>query len=311
MSSTQKNSISICICTINTPDHLYRCLQSIMNSHLLPYEIIIVDQSNINNTRKNRDVVARCNTNLIRYVKDNSVGLSRARNIAIGKTTGTIVAFTDQDCIVHPNWIESIERTFQSHPSIYGIFGTVYPYRPKKHRHEICPCTFTRRVNKIIRKPCRHWLNIGFGNNMAYRKSIFSLVGPFGHWIGPKSIGLSADDAEMALRCLVKGYPLMHNARTIVYHNRWETPMSIKFHELYYTGGEMACYGYFAAQGYRVGKEVVARDIRMYMHELKNTFVGENHSQSLRVTYFTVIKFFFLLRGLIVGLWYGIMEPIT
>jgi glycosyltransferase involved in cell wall biosynthesis len=49
-----------------------------------------------------------------------------ARNDGILKAKGNIVATTDADCVVQPDWIETIIKDFSTRP-IVQLYGLVYP----------------------------------------------------------------------------------------------------------------------------------------------------------------------------------------
>ena len=62
----------------------------------------------------------------IRYVHTDRVGLSCGRNDGIAVSRGDVVAFTDDDCIVQPDWLSAIDVEMQD-PRVAGVFGRVLP----------------------------------------------------------------------------------------------------------------------------------------------------------------------------------------
>ena len=66
-----------------------------------PYEIIVVD--NASATPDTERVAGEAGPR-IRYVRENRPGLDWARNRGIVETSGEVVAFTDDDCVVDPGW---------------------------------------------------------------------------------------------------------------------------------------------------------------------------------------------------------------
>jgi glycosyltransferase involved in cell wall biosynthesis len=61
----------------------------------------------------------------IRYIHTSGQGLSNGRNWAINHGQGEIIAFTDDDCEVPPNWLREIARAFSSECRIGLVFGSV------------------------------------------------------------------------------------------------------------------------------------------------------------------------------------------
>ena len=62
----------------------------------------------------------------VRYVLEPHPGQSRARNRGILETTGDFVAFTDDDCVVDPGWLDDLGGSF-SDPLVMGVTGYVGP----------------------------------------------------------------------------------------------------------------------------------------------------------------------------------------
>ena len=109
------------ICTRNRPDDLARCLQSLQLLEPRLLEILVVD--NAPEGAATRDVVARFSD--VRYVAEPRPGLSRARMPACA-ARGSIVAFTDDDVRVTPNWVAAMEHGFRD-ASISVVTGLVLP----------------------------------------------------------------------------------------------------------------------------------------------------------------------------------------
>ncbi len=79
--------------------------------------MIVVDG---NSTDKTREIVKQYPVTLI---IENRKGLNLARNVGIKHGNGEIVAFTDADCIVPPNWITKIVENFKD-PKVSCVGGS-------------------------------------------------------------------------------------------------------------------------------------------------------------------------------------------
>ena len=69
----------------------------------------------------------------VTYCSEPSSGLSRARNTGLRRATCEIVAWTDDDAIVHPSWIHAIRQVF-SDSTISGMTGLVMPADSRPRR---------------------------------------------------------------------------------------------------------------------------------------------------------------------------------
>ncbi len=297
--------ISVCVNTKDRPEKLARCLDSILaNSFRLlgnvRYEIVVIDQSN------KPTIAPRFKTKIV-YLHNKGSGAGLAKNMALENTSGKIVLFTDDDCLVDASWIENVALSYNEHPHVFGVFGKVLPYMPELHPDEFCPCTFENEKPYIIKRPRLHYNSIGFGNNMSFRLDMLKGLGGFKSWLGPGSIGSNADDAEMALRALSHGYELLYNPKVLVYHDRWLNAEGLRKQSLSYVCGEVASYGHLAFQGVPLGKKVVANNFRDSYYKiaraLKSLLIFKTDGFRLLVN--ALEEFFWRFRGLVVAIIYS------
>lgn len=301
--------ISVVVSTINRPNKIARCLNSILDSTYTNFEIIVVDQSNDSKTKK---IIEKLRTKKIYYYQIRYRGLSRARNFGIRKARGNIIAFTDDDCISHTSWLETITEAFQSNKDAVGVFGKTLPYHPERHMGQQCPSLFSYPEEKLILAPVLHWKFIGLGNNMAFDRKVFTFVGGFKEWLGHGSIGMSADDGEFSLRLLTKGYNLFYTPKAKIFHNRWlSQEQAIKLYQAY-ACGEMACYGYFLFQGYQFSKSIIYDNISNLTHEAEGVIKSLLSFDKMAFNKFLrfLSGFYAKMRGLLVGLYYSRFDPL-
>lgn len=252
--------ISVIICTKDRSKKLSTCLDSFKKSSFKDFELVVVDQSLDSETEKLSKKYKKLN-----YFRIKAKGLSYARNFGIKKAKAEILAFTDDDCLVSKDWLKAIYKSFLAHPEVVGLLGRTLPYEPTKHKNLVCPCTFKQKKIRecLITKPAEHWKNIGYGNNMAFRKKIFNKLGGFKSWLGVGTIGHSAEDAEFSLRILLDHYKLFYQSKMLVFHNSWFSKEDMRGKNLAYIYGELACYGYFALKNHSFAKKVIKDNIRL------------------------------------------------
>ena len=249
----------------------------------------------------------------LKYFHIESSGLSIARNFGIKKARSNIVVFTDDDCVVTKNWLKNISYLYIRNKNIIGIFGKILPYKKNLHFGETCPCIFLNKKEKILGNPTTHFNNIGFGNNMSFKKEIFEKIGYFKKWLGIGSTGMSGEDAEFALRCLINGYKLMYSPKAVVYHNRWLNSKELKKQNNFYRGGETACYSYFWFKKYDFAKSVVKKNFsdswRKFKHLLYKIIKFEKGTFSFARD--SWVEFYYRLRGFMLAIYYFIYEQIV
>jgi GT2 family glycosyltransferase len=216
--------ISVVICTRNRPDDLTRCLQSLQLLNPRPLEILVVD--NAPEGSATRDVVARFDG--FRYVAEPRPGLSLARNAGVRAARGSVVAFTDDDVRVTPNWVAAMDHVFRD-PGISVVTGLVLPAELESDSQiifELGTGGFgqgyqrrlfdTRFFGRRRRYGAAVW-QIGAGASMAIRKSLFERVGYFDERLGAGAAGCS-EDSEFWYRVLAAGGACCYDPRVVVHH---------------------------------------------------------------------------------------------
>ncbi|MHB0912761.1 MAG: glycosyltransferase family 2 protein [Armatimonadota bacterium] len=211
-------NVSVIICTRDRPEHLSRCLASISAMSTPPYEVVVVDQSASGYTRK----VVETSGLPIRYLHLDCVGHTKARNAGVKLARGAVVAFTDDDCTVHSEWISTIAAEFAD-PGVSCVCGATLPMdcaHPKECRISTLPLR-RRRVLVGLRNP----VCAGRGNNMALRRSEILDLGGFNEAIGVGTNIYAGDDVDLFYRLLLAGRSIVQTPYALVYHAQpddWE-----------------------------------------------------------------------------------------
>jgi len=118
--------LTLIICTYRRPDALRGLLASVVSCSLRPQNIIIVDSSPDDETRKAvsggdfKELQMQC------YKVDNKHrGLTKQRNYGISRLPENteIVAFLDDDIKVEPDYFGELIKTYKSQPDAIGVGG--------------------------------------------------------------------------------------------------------------------------------------------------------------------------------------------
>lgn len=113
--------ISVIIPTLNRLDDLKITIKSIEKQVLLPYELIIVDQSD-NNFTKNYILNKKYNFKLT-YVFQKKKSLTYARNNGVKVAKGDLITFLDDDVTLNKNYFFEIVNSFNEKPNLIGLTG--------------------------------------------------------------------------------------------------------------------------------------------------------------------------------------------
>jgi GT2 family glycosyltransferase len=99
--------VSVVVCAYNAASTLEDCLSSLERLTYPRYETIIVNDGSQDATGE----IARRHPSM-RLIEVPNGGLSRARNIGLAHATGEIVAYTDADVRVEPDWLTYLVQPF-------------------------------------------------------------------------------------------------------------------------------------------------------------------------------------------------------
>ena len=140
-------------------------------------------------------------------------GLSEARNRAVAVARGSLLLFTDDDCLPAPDWVTAALRAFD------GDFHQVIGGRVELHDPKDAPITI--RTSLIAETLTSSHKLPGFmhGCNMAIGRPVIEKVGLFDIWFGAGSSFVSAEDTDLIYRSLKAGFRVSYNPSMVVFHN--------------------------------------------------------------------------------------------
>lgn len=119
--------ISVVIATLHREEDLRVLLDSLLIQTKFPHEIIIIDQSDTDETKK---LCASYSVKLpLKYFHSSIKSGTHSRNIGIKKALGDIVAFLDDDTKLIPDYMEQIEVFYRKFPDAIGGMGKIANYR--------------------------------------------------------------------------------------------------------------------------------------------------------------------------------------
>lgn len=111
--------VSVVVGIRNEEKFIEECIESLLNLDYPrdSYEIIIVDGMS---TDKTRDIIQKYPVKLFLNEKKN---VAAARNLGVKNAMGELVAFTDGDCKVDPQWLKALVHEMQASPDDVVCFG--------------------------------------------------------------------------------------------------------------------------------------------------------------------------------------------
>lgn len=112
--------ITVIIVSWNARGHLRDCLHSIRQTGAsCVHEVIVVDNAS---TDGSPEMVAAQFPEVTLIRSEDNLGFARANNLAIKRTTGSVLALVNSDVIVHPGCLETLAAFLDHHDSV-GLVG--------------------------------------------------------------------------------------------------------------------------------------------------------------------------------------------
>ncbi len=216
-------SLSVIICTHNRAPQLERCLQEFKETHPFPmsWELIVVDNNSSDDTKAVLQNFSKSAPFRVRYVFEGRQGLSHARNKGIAETTGSIIAFTDDDCLVERQWASTIIREFSADPSLAVLGGRVVPDDSKGQ-----PAGTRAFPDRKQLTSFPEIFRYMIGCNMAFSRKVFEGVGGFDPRLGKGTSLGSAEDLDLLYRALKKQLAIVYVPEAVVVHAHGRASMS-------------------------------------------------------------------------------------
>ena len=240
-------TLTVAVCTRERPGELARCLASLFALSEPPDEILVVD--NAPESSDTLEVTARFPG--VRYHCEPRKGLSAARNAALHVAKGDIVAFADDDVVVHPEWASRIRRCFDD-PRTMLVTGLVLPgeletpaqlmfeedfhFFHQGYRRRSFDSDF---FNRLRGRSLPVW-DIGAGAIMAIRRDAYRRGYSFDTRLGPGVFGGCGEDSEYFYRLLAGGWSCVYEPSAFVYHFHRREMRDLRRHVRQYMQGHVA-----------------------------------------------------------------------
>ncbi len=211
-------TITAVIPTYNRAADLERCLRALKAQTLADtlFEVIVVDDGSSDSTP---DLLARWTTawNRLRYFRQANAGPATARNAGITNAIGSVVAFTDDDCVPPPDWLERIHERFSA-----GLRGCL-------NGADSCLLPSSTFVHSVIADGAVITSNIAVERAGVRRDR---------HFRRPVPCSLVREDADLYYRMRKASIPITYDPDLIVdhpprYQAFWSSLRKSRFYQYY------------------------------------------------------------------------------
>jgi len=216
--------ISVIVCTHNRCELLRESFRSLLAQDYCAqdYELIVVDNNSTDGTRDVFEEFAIKRNGLhVRYVMEEKIGLSHARNRGIAEAQGDIMAFIDDDARAEKSWLSQLVKVYSEEKDAGCVGGRVildwYAEKPFWWQPELDEVF--NGINYSDKRIVLSHPRYPYGTNISYKADILEKVGLFGTDLG--RIGsklLAGEETELCLRIEKAGYKIFYEPSAVVYH---------------------------------------------------------------------------------------------
>lgn len=209
------------ICTRDRPALLQIALAAVTASSYPSFDVIVVDNGSAPDTT--RAIVARHDAT---YVAEPVVGLSRARNAGARASTAEILAYIDDDAVPETGWLTALARPFED-PRVMFAGGRVIPSRPETSAGRLTAeigSLDAGETPRVADAATPGWFELamggglGYGMNMAIRRSAFDVWRGFDERLGRGAPLLASEDGHAILELIELGYRIAYAPAAVVRH---------------------------------------------------------------------------------------------
>lgn len=208
--------ISILLCTYNRAAQLPQVLASLVGAEAdgLCRELVVVDDGSSDDTRAVVEAAAARSPVVIRYVREDGVGVAGARNRCLREARGEWLAFFDDDQIAEPSWLCELlacarqrrvwyvggQRVLDLEPAVLGSLSTT-------SRALLGELLWSGRPHRAGRK------DVPAMGSVLIHQTVFQTIGGF-----DESLIRGGEDLDLFRRARAAGYEIWNTPRSVCRH---------------------------------------------------------------------------------------------
>lgn len=166
-------------------------------------EVVVVDNGSATPARE-----ALMHSPLVTWISEPSGGSYAARNAGVRASTGSVLAFTDSDCVPQESWLEEAVRAVTSGAGVVAGHVTVYA-RDERRLH---PVEAYELVHAFPQETYVSRGGAAVTANMTTTRQVFEAAGPF------RSELYSGADIEWTQRAHSLGVTTVYSPLAVVRH---------------------------------------------------------------------------------------------
>ena len=220
-------AIDIVIPTRDRGHLIAATIHSILSSSQSHFQLWIVDQSEDELTATSVAAIAGQDAR-VHYLHATPHGSNWARNVGASTGRGDYILFTDDDCLVSPDWVNSMVQELATNGTS-AVFGQILPIpagategRPVDQKTtQALPIALKDEPQREVYEGNRFNLGFGHGANMGLTRRTYQRVGGFDNLLAAGGALRSWPERDLGYRILLRGGRIVYTPKALVYHRHW------------------------------------------------------------------------------------------
>jgi len=235
--------ISVVLSTRDRVRQAVPCIASILENRVPPFfELLVIDQGSDHSLMPALGPLA--DDPRLRYLATPIRGLASGRNLGVRQARADLIACTDDDCRVPPEWLRQMKIALIADERIAAVYGNVRPPASNLPDGFIAGCM---RTVPFVAKSVREQHRVdGMAGSMGLRRSLWERVGGFDEMLGAGARFRSAEDLDFSIRALSRGWFVCATPSPEVFHDGFRS----------WVEGEKLIEGYLYGIGAMIGKHL-------------------------------------------------------
>ena len=300
--------VSFVVATRNRAQSILPCLNSIANAlhNARPCdgEIVAVDNGSTDETPEIIRSWAAKSSVAVQTLHEPQAGHARAQNRAVKASRGELLAFTDDDCRLHPQYVVDLLRHDKEDRDLVLRCGRVELGDLADLPMTISTSAF--RVRWIRSENSARHIRMGdylHGCNMTMRRALIERIGLFDERFGPGGYIGSGEDTDLFYRAYLSGAALEYVPdMTVFHHHGRKSPEACRKLLRKYTTANGAIFAHYIFTDYNLCY-LHYRDLR---NAARRFVTGDNmrapeflfsNTDLLAYTAFGLLKYLFAPRA--------------
>ncbi|MFY9470275.1 MAG: glycosyltransferase, partial [Solirubrobacterales bacterium] len=240
--------VTVVVCTVDGGETAHRTIDAVLAGSHSNVEVVLVNNRPATTTIEPLIAERYAGEPRVRAVTEDRPGLSYARNAGLAVASGEIIAFTDDDAVPDPAWLERVVATFAECPDAACVTGLIVPLKLETEAQVLLErfAGYSKGFDRQRYSLADHEDDplfpyaagrFGSGANIALRGDAARTLGGFDGVLGTGTPARGGEDLDLFMRVLLNSLTLVYEPAAMIWHEHPDTIEHIEREVEHYGSG--------------------------------------------------------------------------